>query len=183
LARSEKKKKITNSLRWPRATHQKKTAKNSASERFVSLTDEDVERFAEAEANKNTQLKKEHSDVVLIKSFLPNENETRQFQDIPPPELDACLSRFLLPVRKKSGDEYEPTSLRGIIASVERYLQNLRYSKGQRLTVELFERHLLSEFLNLETTLWFSLCAGFDNERRVATLPNLRMISHIRVNR
>ena len=29
-----------------------KTAKNSASQRFVSLTDEDVERFVEAEANK-----------------------------------------------------------------------------------------------------------------------------------
>ena len=49
-----KKKEITtNSLRWPRAIH--KTAKNSASERFVSLTDEDLERFVEAEANKNTQ--------------------------------------------------------------------------------------------------------------------------------
>ena len=32
-----------------------KTTKNSASERFVSLTDEDGERFVEAEANKNTQ--------------------------------------------------------------------------------------------------------------------------------
>ena len=31
------------------------TTKNSASERFVSLTDEDGERFVEAEANKNTQ--------------------------------------------------------------------------------------------------------------------------------
>jgi len=41
----------------------------------VSLTDEDVERFAEAEANKNTQ-RKMHSDVALMKSFLPNENET-----------------------------------------------------------------------------------------------------------
>jgi len=42
----------------------------------VSLTDEDVERFVEAEANKDTQ-KKMHSDVALMKSFLPNENETR----------------------------------------------------------------------------------------------------------
>ena len=84
-----------------------------ASERFVSLTDEDVERFVEAEANKNTQ-RKMHSDEVLMKSFLPNENETRQLQDIPPPELDAYLSRLLLSVRKKSGDEYEPTTLRGI---------------------------------------------------------------------
>ena len=45
------------------------------------------------------------SDVVLMKSFLPNENETRQLQDIPPPELDAYLSRLLLYVRKTSSDE------------------------------------------------------------------------------
>jgi len=32
-----------------------KKPKNSASERFVSLTGEDVKRFVEAEANKNTQ--------------------------------------------------------------------------------------------------------------------------------
>ena len=63
-----------------------KTAKNSARERFVSLTDGDVERFVKAEANKNAQ-RKMHKDVVLMKSFLPNENETRQLQDIPPPEF------------------------------------------------------------------------------------------------
>ena len=90
--------------------------KTSASERFVSLTDKDVERFVEAEANKNTQ-RKLHSDIVSMKSFLPNENKTRQLQDIPPPELDAYLISFLLSVRKKSDDEYEPTTLRGIIAS------------------------------------------------------------------
>ena len=75
-----------------------KTTKNSASERFVSLTDEDVERFVEAKPTKT--LKEMHNDVALMKSFLPNENETRQLQDIPAPELDAYLSRFLLSVRK-----------------------------------------------------------------------------------
>jgi len=81
------------------STPEKKTTKNSASERFLSLTDEDGERFVEPEANKNTQ-RKMHSDVALMKSFLPNENETRKLQDILPPELDAYLSRFLLSVRK-----------------------------------------------------------------------------------
>ena len=67
------------------STTPEKTAKNSSSERFVALTDKDLERFVEAEANKNTQ-RKMHSDVVLMKSFLPNENETRQLQGIPPSE-------------------------------------------------------------------------------------------------
>jgi len=70
----------------------------------MSLTD-NVIRFVEAEANKNAQ-RKMHSNVVLMKSFLPNVNETRKLQDIPPPELDAYLSRFLLSLRKKSGEEY-----------------------------------------------------------------------------
>jgi len=65
----------------------------------VSLANGDVERFVEAEDNKNTQ-EKMHSDVVLMKSFLANENETRQLHDIPPPELDAYLSTFLLSVKK-----------------------------------------------------------------------------------
>ena len=64
----------------------------------MSLTDEDVESFVEADANKNTQ-RMMHSYVVLMKSFLPDENETRQLQDIPPPELDAYLNRFLSSVR------------------------------------------------------------------------------------
>jgi len=79
----------------------------------VSLTDEDVESFVEADVNKNTQ-RMMHSYVVLMKSLLPDENETRQLQDIPPPELDAYLSRLLSSVRLKSGDEHEPTTLRRI---------------------------------------------------------------------
>ena len=72
-----------------------------------------------------------HSGVVLMQSFLPNEKETRQLHDILPPELNVYLSRFLLPVE---------TTPRGIIASVERCLKNIRYSEsiieGQRSTVE-----------------------------------------------
>jgi len=48
-------------LRWPRATTPGKTTKNSASERFVSLTNEEVEKFVEVEANKNTQKKRKEN--------------------------------------------------------------------------------------------------------------------------
>ena len=136
----------TNKLRWPRAIHQKKQPKiRQVKDSCPSPTKMLRDLSKLKPANKNTQRKMD-SDVALMKSFLPNGNETRQLQDMPPPEVDAHLSRFLLSVRKKSGDEYEPTALRGIIASVKHYLINLRYSEsiieGQRLTVELFERHL-----------------------------------------
>ena len=47
-----------------------------------------------------------------------------------PQDLDSYLSRFLLSVRKQNSDEYEPTTLRGMLASFERYLKRLRYSES-----------------------------------------------------
>ena len=92
---------------------------------------------------------------------------------MPPPELDAYLSRFLLSVRKKSGNEYEPTTLRGIIASVERYLKTYAtlslLSKDNGRQLNCLRGTCLSKFLNLQMRLWISLCVGFDND-------------HIRVN-
>ena len=94
----------------------------TTSGRFVSITDSDVNTFLEGEANKNTQ-RKTQSDIALVNAFLLAENENRRLEDLPPADLDAYLSRFLLSVRKKSGKEYEPTTLRGFIASVERNLK------------------------------------------------------------
>ena len=59
---------------------------------------------------------------------MAKEKENRQVEEIPPQELDNYLSRFLLSVRKKNGDEYEPSTLRGFIASIERYLKKCRYT-------------------------------------------------------
>jgi len=85
-----------------------------------------------------------------------------------------------LPVRKKSGDEYEPTTLSGIIVSVERYLKNIRYSEstieGQRSPVELFERHLfkrISQFRD-DTVVQF-MCRFRQRASSCDCLPNLRM--------
>ena len=48
-------------------------------------------------------------------------------EELSPSELDKYLSKFLLSVRKKNGEEYEPTTLRGFVSSVERYLKKRRY--------------------------------------------------------
>ena len=74
----------------------------------------------------------------LVKSFIAKENESRPLEELSPQELDLYLSRFILAVRKKNGEEYEPTTLRGFIASVERYLKKCQYSEsvitGQNFT-------------------------------------------------
>ena len=105
----------------------------------MSLIDEDIERFVEAEANKNTQ-RKMHSDVVLMKSFkvvFDKWNETRRTISR---HTAARIRRLLQQIHAIVG---------GIIAFVERYPKNLRYSesiiKGQRSTVELCERHLFKQ--------------------------------------
>ena len=76
--------------------------------------------FCGDKPNTNTK-KKTASEIALVELFLANEEETRDIQEIPPADLDRYfISKFLVSLRKKSGDEYEPTTLRGFIASVNR---------------------------------------------------------------
>ena len=106
-------------------------------ERFVSFNDRDVDEFIDLEENANTK-KKTEIDLGLVKSFIAKENESRPLEELSPQELDLYLSRFILAVRKRNGEEYEPTTLRGFIASVERYLKKCQYSEsvitGQNFT-------------------------------------------------
>ena len=69
-----------------------------------------MEKFIDNEENSNTR-KKTKNDMALLSSFMAKEKENRQVEEIPPQELDNYLSRFLLSVRKKNGDEYEPSTL------------------------------------------------------------------------
>ena len=85
----------------------------------------DVDEFIEEVENINTK-KMTEFDLAILNSFIFNENENRRLQEIPSQELDSYLSKFILAVRRKNGDEYEPTTLRGFISSIERYLKKCR---------------------------------------------------------
>jgi len=61
----EKKEIATDSLRWPQAIHQKK-ARNSASERFVSLTDEDVKRRGGQQKDSTKDAQRRSIDEVIF---------------------------------------------------------------------------------------------------------------------
>ena len=106
-------------------------------ERFVSFNDRDVDEFIELEENANTK-KKTEIDLGLVKSFVAKENESRPLEELSPQKLDLYRSRFMLAVRKKNGEEYEPTTLRGLIVSAERYLKKCEYIEsvitGQNFT-------------------------------------------------
>jgi len=89
--------------------------------RFENSSKEDVQSFLEENENKNTASKTK-PDMALVKSFLQTKGETREFEHIPPRELNEIISMFILSIRHKDGTEYEPATLRGMVSSMDRYL-------------------------------------------------------------
>ena len=89
--------------------------------RFADIVS--VEQFIEDQENENTK-KKTQQNVALLKEFLTLKNESRLMEEIPPKKLNAYFSEFIITVRKKDNNEdYEPSSLRSLMASFERYLK------------------------------------------------------------
>ena len=83
------------------------------SRRFVSL-DKPIDKFIEDQKDKNT-LSKTRRDVSLLTEFLNSKNESRRIEEIPPKELNEYISEFIVAVRRKDGEDFEPSSLRGSI--------------------------------------------------------------------
>lgn len=90
--------------------------------------------------NKNTSAKT-HRNVSLLKTFLQREEELRNVEEIPSTQLNELLSEFVLTVSltvshchlwfwTKDDNDFEPTLLRGMIASFERYLKRKNYQAG-----------------------------------------------------
>ncbi|XP_067022164.1 uncharacterized protein KIAA1958-like [Acropora muricata] len=81
--------------------------------RFADINS--VEQFIEEQENENTRKRK-------------YKNESRHIEEIAPKELNAYIAEFIITVRKKDGNEdYEPSSLRSLMASFERYLKKKNY--------------------------------------------------------
>lgn len=94
-----------------------------------SLADFDIDGFINNEANKNTK-KKTTSDVNTVhKYFQTKLKEKRPIESIPPSHLNKLLCIFFMNVRNQKGAEYEPSSIRGIQCSLDRYLKMKDYGK------------------------------------------------------
>ena len=66
--------------------------------------------------------------MKLLAAFLLEKNEQRKIQEIQPEELNRYVSEFILSVKRKDGQDYEPSSLRGLFSSFNRYLKERKYS-------------------------------------------------------
>ena len=97
------------------------------SERFVDVGS--VDNFIAEQENKAT-LQKTQRDVKLLQTFLGTRNELRKVEEIPALELNEYICEFIISVRTKDGKDYEPSSLRSLLASFERHLKKNSYSAG-----------------------------------------------------
>ena len=93
----------------------------SRSVRFVNVSDADISQFLEENENKNTA-RKTSQDVALFKTFL-REGKLNDPEELTPLQL----RQFIVSVRKQDGSDYEPSPLRCMVASIERYLKKKSY--------------------------------------------------------
>ena len=56
--------------------------------------------------------------LKVLKQFL-HMDEHRHIENIPPAEFDVYLSQFVERVRQTNGEQYEPSTLRGIISIID----------------------------------------------------------------
>ena len=94
--------------------------------RFASISDEEVKEFTEKLENENTK-KKTLYDLKVFKEYLDACDEKRKIEDIRPVELQEIIKKIVLAVRKKNSEEYEPSSLRAFIQSIDRHLRKNKY--------------------------------------------------------
>ena len=96
--------------------------------RFPALQ-KSVNQFIEEQKYRQT-LSKARRDVGFLSEFLKSKQENRKIEEIQPQELSDFLSAFIVNVKRKDGGDYEPSNLRGFIASFNRHLKNVKYSKS-----------------------------------------------------
>ena len=101
--------------------------------KFVPMTDSEVHNLIETEEFANTKRKTLY-DLNFVKQFLTEHGERRSIEEIPVVELNNYLSKFIFAARTKKGEEYEPSSLGGILPSVERHLRRAGYYQRQRFS-------------------------------------------------
>ena len=89
----------------------------------------DVVKLIAQQENENTNKKFMYDLNILLKFLREVRKEKRELEKIPPDELNAYLSEFIIAARTKTSNQYEPSSPRGILSSVDRYLTRHEYRK------------------------------------------------------
>ena len=102
-----------------------------------------VDNFIAEQENKAT-LPNTQQDAKLLQTLLGTRNELRKVEEIPAVELNKYICEFIISVRTK---DYEPSSLRSLLASFEWHLKENSYSASimNDLVFEKARKVLLSK--------------------------------------
>ena len=80
-------------------------------------------------------------DVELFKSFILTSNPglvgSTSRHELLPQVLNDLFLKFIFGVRKKDGSKYKPTSLRGFLSSIQRYLKKKKKNTASHFLLTL----------------------------------------------
>ena len=84
--------------------------------------DKPIVEYITDQENKNTRAKMQLY-VKLHTALLLNKNEQRKNKETQPEELNRYVSESIVSVKRRDGQDCEPSSLRGLFSSFNRYLK------------------------------------------------------------
>ena len=98
------------------------TASASSATEFKTASSEDLERLLSNTENKNTK-RTTQTWMNRFNSWRESRKIAQELHEISPEELDKILQRFYAELVKSNGTDYEPESLRVMIACLDRHLR------------------------------------------------------------
>ena len=77
--------------------------------------------------NAPSTIKKTERDILGFQAYLKEQGKSEAFETFPPKYLDPLISGYISTLRKLDGGEYEPSTITGIMSSIDRYLRESDY--------------------------------------------------------
>lgn len=102
---------------------------NQPKKRFGVVDPNSIAQFIENQENENTK-KKTKSAMKLFNQFLAEQGETRSPEELNYCELDQLFGNFITVVKKPDNSDYEPSTIRGFVCSLERHLRSKNYAQN-----------------------------------------------------
>ena len=101
----------------------------ASSERFPNVETYTIQELQNNAKNKNTSTSTKFW-ITVFKSWAKQNRFPEEIETYEPSELDTALQQFYAEVRNKDGEDYEPDSLRVMIAALDRHLKEHGYKQS-----------------------------------------------------
>ena len=82
-----------------------------------------IDKFIEDQKTQEHSFKDTQRCKLKFAEFLNSKNESRRIEEMPPIELNEYISEFIVAARRKDCEDFDPSSLRGLICSFNRHLK------------------------------------------------------------